>query len=110
MTAGLAAACVAAFAVFVVIPSSVDGVAPPPGVEAVWAMGGLTVLSGAGARRAGVRFLDDDSALHLSVRPGTDAAVRHPVEEWAASEVVRLAMHPHGACEWKEHVLAEGCR
>ena len=44
MTAGLAAACLAAFAVFVVVPSAVDGFAPPPGVDAVWAMGGLLTI------------------------------------------------------------------
>ena len=42
--AGLAAACLAAFAVFVVVPSSVAGFAPPPGVDAVWAMGGLLTI------------------------------------------------------------------
>ena len=36
--------CVAAFAVFVVIPPSVAGFAPPPGVDAVWTMGGLLTI------------------------------------------------------------------
>lgn len=34
----------AAFAVFVVVPSSVAGFAPPPGVDAVWATGGLLTI------------------------------------------------------------------
>ena len=55
-----------------------------------------------------VHFLDADSVLNVSVRPGTDAAVRHLVEEWAAHELVRVALYPDGACEWEEHVLDEG--
>lgn len=44
MTAGVAAACLAAFAVFVVLPSPVAGFAPPPGVDAVWGTGGLLTI------------------------------------------------------------------
>ena len=44
LTAGVSAACLAAFAVFVVVPSSVPVFALPPGVDAVWAMGGLLTI------------------------------------------------------------------
>jgi hypothetical protein len=44
MTAGVAAACVAAFAVFVVLPASVTAFALPPGLDAVWALGGLLTI------------------------------------------------------------------
>ena len=44
MTAGVSAACLAAFAVFVVVPSSVAVFALPPGVDAVWATGGLLTI------------------------------------------------------------------
>ena len=44
LTAGVSAACLAAFAVFVVAPSSVAVFALPPGVDSVWAMGGLLTI------------------------------------------------------------------
>jgi hypothetical protein len=44
LTAGVAAACVAAFMGFVVVPSSVAGFALPPGVDTVWAMCGLLTI------------------------------------------------------------------
>ena len=44
LTAGVSAACLAAFAVFVVVPTSVAVFALPPGVDAVWAMGGLLTI------------------------------------------------------------------
>jgi hypothetical protein len=36
--------CVAAFAVFVVVPPSVDDFAPPAGLDGVWALGGLLTI------------------------------------------------------------------
>jgi hypothetical protein len=44
LTAGVAAACLAAFAVFVVVPSSVAELELPPGLDGVWLMGGLLTL------------------------------------------------------------------
>ena len=44
LTVGVAAACVAALVVFVVVPSSVTGFALPPGVDAVWVVGGLLTI------------------------------------------------------------------
>ena len=44
ITVEVAAACVAAFAVFVVVPSLVAGFAPPAGFDSVWATGGLLTI------------------------------------------------------------------
>ena len=44
LTVEVAAACVAALVVFVVVPSSVTGFALPPGVDAVWMVGGLLTI------------------------------------------------------------------
>ena len=44
LTVEVAAACVAAFAVFVVVPASVAGFVLPSGLDAVWAMGGLLTI------------------------------------------------------------------
>ena len=44
LTVQVAAACVAAFAVFVVVPASVAGFAPPAGLDGVWMVGGLLTI------------------------------------------------------------------
>jgi len=44
LTATAAALCLASFAVFVVVPVSVDVFALPAGVDAVWAAGGLLTI------------------------------------------------------------------
>jgi hypothetical protein len=44
LTVGVAAACVAAFLVFVVVPYRVVGFEPPAGVDALWAVGGLLTI------------------------------------------------------------------
>jgi hypothetical protein len=44
LTVQVAAACVAAFAVFVVLPASVAEFALPPGLDAVWLVGGLLTI------------------------------------------------------------------
>ena len=44
LTVGVAAGCVVAFVVFVVLPYRFAGFAPPAGVDAVWAVGGLLTI------------------------------------------------------------------
>ena len=44
LTLAVTAGCVAAFAVFVVVPPSVAEFDPPPGVDAVWLVGGLLTI------------------------------------------------------------------
>jgi len=44
LTATIATACLAALAVFVVVPASVAVSALPPGFDAVWATGGLLTI------------------------------------------------------------------
>jgi len=44
LTVEVAAACVAAIAVFVVVPTAVDGFVPPAGLESLWATAGLLTI------------------------------------------------------------------
>jgi len=44
LTLVVSAACVAAFGIFVVLPASVAGFAPPAGLDAVWVIGGLLTI------------------------------------------------------------------